>query len=405
MLLCTELCGMSMKDANKVRRAIGKKKLEELEKWEDVFVEGAAKKIGMVEAEALWADLLAAAEYSFNLSHAVCYSMISYWTAYLKRHYTIEFVTAALHHENDNASVVDYLMEAKRLGVPIKLPHVNNSGVHFEIQGGNGESEHIRIGLSNIKYISDTTANRLIAHRPYKSYNHLFETVMTKGSGLSSRCLQGMNAIGAAEFKDNPKRGDERDNFYEYLNIPSFEVKDLAPAVKERFRTLDEYTENEAFLCMGMVREVKVGQGKGWARVDFMDETGSAGAFTDEHTPIEAGKMYVFLISSNRIARYISVGDVVNGSGKGFTGFVVANRLRDVPDGYYKVVSFATRKTKAGRDMANAVFADQDKNMVSAMVFPGKDFMKIFARCREGAIVRPVFRETDDGATYVVDVR
>lgn len=400
MLLCTELCGMSMTDANKVRKAIGKKKYEELVKWEDTFVAGAKEKISDKAAQDLWNDLLAASDYSFNLSHAVSYSTISYWTAYLKRHYTIEFISAILKHEENKDSLFDYLVEAKRMGVRIKLPHVNDSGVEFEIQK-DSNGEFIRFGLSDIKYLSNITATRLVALRPFNNYQELYDKVMQKGSGLSSRALQGMNAVGAACFPDNPKRGDERSNFFEYLSIPAFEVRDLSPRIKDKFRPLDEYTENEAFICMGLVRKVKVG--KGWVRIDVVDETGSAGIFTDENTPIEAGSMYVLLVSNNRVARFITVDDIVSGKGGGFAQFLALDSLKDVPDGMMKVISFKTRTTKAGKKMANVVFSDNSKSLYSALAFPGKDFMKIYSRCKEGAVVNVTFKRTDDGTPFIVD--
>lgn len=401
MLLCTELCGMSMTDANKVRKAIGKKKREELIKWEDAFVGGAAEKIGKAAAQDLWNDLLAASDYSFNLSHAVAYSTISYWTAYLKQHYAIEFMTATLRHESDKDSLLDYLVEARRLGITIKLPNVNQSGVNFEIQG-DGNREYIRIGLKNIKYISDTTARRLIDLRPFNNYNELYESVMQKGSGLSTRVLQGLNAVGAATFTDNPKRGNERDNFFEFLNIPAFNTKDLPPKVKAQLRPLDEYTEDEAFVCMGMVRNIKTG--KGWSRVDVVDETGSAGVFADENTPIEAGKMYVLLVSNNRIARFATVDDIINGAAKSFGDFLMMEEFDDVPDSMMKVVSFQTRRTKAGKRMANAIFADNQKNLYPVLVFPGTDFMKFYAKCKEGAVVDARFKRTQDGASFLAAI-
>lgn len=399
MLLCTELCGMSMGDANKVRKAIGKKKHEELVKWESAFVEGASKKISQSEAQDLWNDLLAASDYSFNLSHAVAYSTVSYWTAYLKRHYSVEFMAATLRNESNKDSIVDYVTEAKRLGIRIKLPHVNESGLNFEIfTDANGD--YIRFGLKNIKFISDISGSRLIQERPFRDYDHLYSVVMTPKNGLTTRVLEGLNAIGAAEFSDNPRRGNEKDNLFEYLNIPAFSTSDLPPKIKNKFRLLDDYAEDEAFFVAAMVRNIKLG--KGWIRIDMVDESGSAGAFTDLQD-IESGKMYIMLISNNSIVKAVPLEALIEKK-TGFTKFIALDTLDDVPDSMHKVVAFTVRTTKAGKKMANVVLSDNKKNLSAVLAFPGKDFIKIYDTCKEGNVVDVQLASTRDGTKYIKNV-
>lgn len=401
MLTMTELAGMSMSDADKVRKIIGKKKdVSEFEAYKSKFIEGASQKIKPAVAEGLWHDFEAHAGYSFNKSHAVAYSMLSYWTAWLKEYYPLEFMTAVLKNEGDKDSRLDYLMETKRMGIRLMLPHVNVSGIDFEIQKDTS-GDYIRFGLSDIKYISGKIGNRLLAARPFMNYAHLYETVMTKGSGLSTRTLQALNAIGGAAFPDNPRTGNERDSFFEYLNLPAFASADLPPRMKAQFRPLDEFAQDETFVSMGMVRGIKTGPG--WARVEIVDESGSAGVFTGEHTAIESGQMYVFLIANNRVSRYISVDDLANDRGGSFQEFLEADEFPDVPPGMMRVVSFNSRMTKAGKRMADAVFSDGEKNLEAAMVFPG-NFMKAYTKCREGAVVDVVLKETQDGAVFVDNV-
>jgi hypothetical protein len=134
--------------------------------------------------------------------------------------------------------------------------------------------------------------------------------------------------------------------------------------------------------------------------VDLVDETGSAGVFTSEHNAIEQGQMYVFLISNNRIARYITIKDLVDDKGGAFQEFLEATEFPDVPPSMVRVVAFNSRTTKAGKKMADAVFCTGDKELQSAMVFP-QMFMKGYSRCREGQVVDIVFGETDNGAVFV----
>src|SRR5690606_16692544 len=142
-----------------------------------------------------------------------------YWTAWLKLYYPIEFMKNVLKNEDENDGILDYLIEAKRLGIRIMLPNVNLSGINFEIQRDE-KGEFIRFGLSNIKNISGKLAHRLDKLRPFNSYQELSDAVTAKGSGLNVRVLQALNSIGGAIFPDNPRRGDERSNYFEYLNIP-----------------------------------------------------------------------------------------------------------------------------------------------------------------------------------------
>lgn len=401
MLTMTELAGMPMTTADKVRKIIGKKRdVSEFEEYKSQFIEGASKNVSEKKAEQLWHDFEAHAGYSFNKSHAVAYSMLSYWTAWLKEYYPLEFMTAVLRNEGDKDSLLDYLIEAKRMGIRVMLPHVNVSGIDFEIQSDD-KGDFIRFGLSNIKYISGKVGDRLLEKRPFNNYNELYETVMTKGSGLSTRVLQALNAIGGAAFGDNPRTGNERENFYEYLNIPAFQTQDLPPKMKAQFRPLDEFSADETFVSMGMVRGIKTGPG--WARIEIVDESGSAGVFTDEHTTIEQGQMYVFLIAANRVARFISVADLVSDKGGDFQEFLEASSFPDVPEGMLRVVAFNSRTTKAGKRMAHAVFCDEHKNMQAALVFP-MQFMKAYARCKDGAVVDVLLGETKDGAVYVDNI-
>lgn len=400
MYLCSDLAGMSMVDANKVRKAIGKKKADELAKWKEPFIEGASLKVPRDLAESLWHDLEAAGDYSFNKSHAVAYSMISYQTAWLKVNYPLEFVAANLKNEKDKDSRMDYLMEAKRMGIKILTPHVNDSEVDISIQSHNGQ-DVLRLGLSDVKYISEKLAHRIVEHRPYRNYTHLKDVVMTKGSGLNTRVLDSMNKIGGALFSDNPLSGNERENFYEYLNIPAFPTKSLPPVVTNQFASFEDYSDKGAAVYMGMTREIK--NGKGWSLVTAVDETGTAGFFTDEHTNVEVGKMYVFLIADNRISRYISVEDLMDGKGGDFRKFLGATHFPDIPDEMLRVVSFKPRLTKAGKRMANAVFSTNNKELVAVNVWPSQ-FMKAFGKCNDGAVVDVKLGQTDDGTVFLENI-
>jgi len=395
MQACTELGGMSMADADKVRKIIGKKKdAKEFDIFKDRFVEGASKFITPNDAKDLWHDFEAHAGYSFNKSHAVAYSTLSYWTAWLKYYYPLEFMYSLLKNEGDKDARTEYLIEAKRMNIPVKLPHINDSDVDFKIEG-----KGIRFGLSAIKYISDNIANKYIAARPFRDYKHLEEFTFTKGSGANTRALAALRAIGAATFTDNPRNDEEvKENLYEYLNLPEFNY-----SIPQHFyafiNDVCDFEEKGSFILMGMVKTIK--RGKGWSRVEILDKTGSVGIFDEEQTTIETGKTYIILCSDNRILSAVPADEIANHS----NGLLKMLNYRQLPykDDEMFVVSFKPRVTKAGKNMASLVLADTSRDLHSVTVFP-TSFAKAYMKIEEGHAYNFSFGKTKDGTIIMEDV-
>lgn len=397
MRLVSDLAGMGMSQANKIRKVTAKKQdVKLLAEYREKFVAGAQEHVGVEMAEFLWNSIEETASYQFNLSHSVAYSLVSYWTAWLKCYYPKEFMVSLLNNEGDKDSITDYMIETKRLGMKILLPHINRSDVGFSIEDGN-----IRMGLMNIKYISDITAAKLIDRAPYESYTELAAWVGTKGNGLNSRCLTGMNAIGAARFDDNPLHGDERSNFYEYLGIPEFDLGSVPGVIRTQLTSLNEYEEKGVFLVRGMVRSVL--RKDGWARIDLLDNTGNVGIFTSEDTPIDSGELYYILVSDNRIALFCKDEEVTENKEDPFVQYLWELDYPDMPDSMYKVVSFFPRKTKKGTDMAYMVVADNQKNLTSVLVFDSQ-FKKASIKCVPGAVIDADLERMRDGGITLRNV-
>lgn len=397
MLAMNKLAGMSMSTADKVRKIIGKKRdAKEFEQYMDEFVDGASSRVERSVAEKLWHDFEEHAGYSFNKSHAVAYGLLTYWTAWLKVNYPTEFMFALLKSEGDPDKLTEYLIEAKRLGIKILLPHVNKSALEFTIEGGD-----IRFGLVDIKGIAEKTGGKLIEYRPFENYEQLKEKVAEKGSGLTSTVLKSLNAIGAAYFDDNPKTGNERDNLYEYLRIPAFQYKEIAPRVLNQFRSLDEYEDKGVFFVMGMAR--KIVRKDHWARVDLLDETGTAGIFTGVDTPMEAGQMYAMMVSNNSIERYVSIDDLSSKSNNTFVKHLYARNYPELTDGCYRTISFRRYTTRAGNQMGYLVVANADKELFSVMAFP-QQFAKAYTKAKEGQDAFMEFRKTDEGDLFIHNV-
>jgi DNA polymerase-3 subunit alpha len=395
MQACVQLGGMSMSEADKVRKIIGKKKdAKEFDVFKDQFVKGASQYLSPNDALDLWHDFEAHAGYSFNKSHAVAYSTLSYWTAWLKYHYPLEFMFALLKNEKDKDGRTEYLIEAKRMGIPVKLPHLNDSEIDFKIEG-----KGIRFGLTGIKYISDKIAERYIAGRPFTSYKQVEEFTFTKGNGVNSRALQAMRCVGALTFPDNPANPQEvKENLYEYLNLPEFNTS-IPQHYYAYINDIEEYEETGSFVLLGMVKSIK--RGTGWSRVEVLDKTGSVGIFDEESPSIETGRTYLILASDNRIVSAIPA-DELKESKSSLVKFLNYKML-PYKEGEHFVVSFKPRVTKAGKKMASLVLADSGREMHSVVVFP-MQFAKAYMKIEEGSVYKFDFGKTKDGTVTMNEV-
>jgi DNA polymerase-3 subunit alpha len=163
MLLSQKLAHFSKGDADVLRKAMGKKQKDVLDKMKDKFIEGC-KKNGHDEriSDKIWKDWEAFAQYAFNKSHSTCYSLIAYHTAYLKANYTAEYMAAVLTHSQSNLENVTYFIEeCRKQGIEVLGPHVNESGVFFEVNR-NGQ---IRFGLGAIKGAGEAAVEAIILER------------------------------------------------------------------------------------------------------------------------------------------------------------------------------------------------------------------------------------------------
>jgi DNA polymerase-3 subunit alpha len=395
MQACVVLGGMTMVEADKVRKIIGKKKdAKEFDIFKDKFVSNAEKHIG-IRAKDLWHDFEAHAGYSFNKSHAVAYSTLSYWTAWLKYHYPIEFMFSLLKSEKDSDTRTEYLIESKRMGLSLKLPHINESDSDFKIEG-----KGIRFGLAAIKWLSEGVAGKIIAGRPFESKEQFKSFAIKKGSGINSRAVEALDLIGALTFEDNPR--DEvkvRDNLYEYLNLP-----ELNTSVPQHYYAyidlVEDFDEQGVFVLLGIAKNIK--RGKGWSRVEVMDSTGVIGIFDEEETKIEPGRTYLILAGANRISEAIPIDELKEHKDNPLIKFLNYKQIPFANDEYF-VLSFTPRVTKAGKRMANMIVADSSREMTAAMVFPTM-FSTGYMKCQPGKVAKINFGETKEGTITLKEV-
>src|SRR5512138_889272 len=168
MRAAVELAGYTPSESDELRKAISKKKKEEIEKHRNKFVTGAVK-LGMEKeiAEAIYSDWEEFARYGFNRSHAADYGVIAVQTAYLKAHYSAEYMAALLSaNAGKTEQVALYVAEARSMGVPVLAPDMNASDWDFAIEDAEADGKpNIRFGLSAIKNVGQAAVELVIAER------------------------------------------------------------------------------------------------------------------------------------------------------------------------------------------------------------------------------------------------
>jgi DNA polymerase III subunit alpha len=313
----------------------------------------------------------------------------------LKLYYPVEYMCALFRNEGDKDARTEVLLEMRRLGINVLLPHLNRSSDKAEIL----EDGRIRLGLTDLKYLSDKVFAHIDQHRPFESYAHFREVQGKKKSGININVVRALDAVGAASFKDNPKTGNERDNLYDWLGIPAFNTTNVSDAAEALVTPLEFYDEQDVLVVQGMVKDIKRGKtawGKGWARIEMIDETGTAGIFHDENTEIKAGQMYLFLVAFNSIMDYVPIDDA-HLSNSVFRKFINKERL-DVGVGQAVIIAVEKRFTRNKQMMATIVIANSERELKRVMVFP-KQFARYAGMMKAGRIVRPKIQQMVDRKT------
>ena len=206
MRAAVELAGYTPSESDELRKAISKKKKEDIEKHRKKFVQGAVK-LGMAKdiAEAIYSDWEEFARYGFTKSHAADYGVIAVQTAYLKSHYPAEYMAALL---SANASITEkvawYVSEARSMGVPVLAPEINASGWDFEIEDIDNKP-NIRFGMGAIKNVGQGAVELILKERElngtFKDLNDFARRVDLRAVG--KRALECLIKVGAMDAFGN----------------------------------------------------------------------------------------------------------------------------------------------------------------------------------------------------------
>jgi len=182
MAIFQTLAGYTLGGADKVRRMMGKKKLQEMAEQKEIFVAGAAKNDMPREAAiGLFEQIESFAKYCFNKAHSSAYAFVAYQTAYLKAHYPVEFMCAMLTSVADKQEKTQqYILQCQAQGIEVLAPDINKSNAQFTPDGSN-----IRFGLASIKNVGEAVIEQIELERKEKPFESFYDFC----SRVDSKCL------------------------------------------------------------------------------------------------------------------------------------------------------------------------------------------------------------------------
>ncbi len=222
MQIVRDLAGYSLGRADLVRRAMGKKKLDVMAKEREIFINGQVDESGNIivpgcvrngidkeSANKIFDEMAEFAKYAFNKSHAACYAVVAYRTAYLKAYYPAEFMAATLNSFLGNLDKIpQYIDECKTLGIEILKPDINKSSSKFTVENIDGGQKigKIRFGLGSIKNVGLVPIDSIIKERnengKFKSFTDFCERIADEA--VNKKCIESLIRAGAfQEFPEN----------------------------------------------------------------------------------------------------------------------------------------------------------------------------------------------------------
>lgn len=280
MQIVRDLAGYSLGRADLVRRAMGKKKLDVMAKEREIFIHGQVDENGNVvvpgcvrngidekSADKIFDEMAEFAKYAFNKSHAACYAVISYQTAYLKAYYPAEFMAATLNSYLGNLDrVPQYIDECKKLGIEILKPDINKSFENFTVEETDDiqKKGKIRFGLGSIKNVGIAPVENIVRNRQengnYKSFTEFCERISEEQ--VNKKCIESLIKAGVfdefeqtratllASFENiiDTIQSSNKKSFngqVSMFDLVSETDKNTIEKQKYVFQQIDEYSEKE----------------------------------------------------------------------------------------------------------------------------------------------------------------
>ncbi len=233
MQIAQVLAGYTLGGADLLRRAMGKKKPEEMAKQREIFMKGATERGVDPQVAGHIFDLMEKfAGYGFNKSHSAAYALVSYQTAWLKAHYPGAFMAAVMSSDMDNTDkVVTFIDEARRMGLAILPPDINASDYRFTVQ----DEKTLRYGLGAIKGVGESAIDAILAARADGPFQDLFDFCRRVDlKRVNRRVLETLIRAGALD-RLGPNRATLMDNLTEALQLAEQAHRDAAVGQDDLF--------------------------------------------------------------------------------------------------------------------------------------------------------------------------
>jgi DNA polymerase-3 subunit alpha len=259
--IATSVAGFTSAEADDLRKAVGKKNMEQMTKQKVKFISGCISHSNLPKdiATKLFNEIEHHASYSFSLNHAVSYAFTSYVTSYLRTHYPAQYMAAALSTVQDNKQRLQlYLNECKRLGISVLPPSVNYSDYDFKLKSNN----EIVYGFSAIKGIGETITNQMISSRSRK-YENIFDFMRSvDNSILNKKILEHFTSAGCFDdLLENSVFDFEDINRGKRLQVLYSESEELGVFLSDHpFNEIDDLIQNKVTHVTKDLYEMTSGQ-------------------------------------------------------------------------------------------------------------------------------------------------
>lgn len=383
MLLSQKLAGFTKGEADVLRKAMGKKQKDVLDKMKPKFVAQAAEK-GHAPAtlEKIWKDWEAFASYAFNKSHSTCYAWIAYQTAYLKAHYPAEYMAAVLtNNMSDIKQVAFFMEECKQMGVQVLGPDVNESILKFSVN----ENGEVRFGLSGIKGVGEKAVESIIEERAKGgNYSSVYDFAKRSNTRtVNKKAYESFVYSGAFD-----SFGHHRAQFF-FMGVND-KLNTIEKLIKfsNDFQNSESSSQSSLFggTIADLIQEPTLPVAPEWTLIDKLRyEKEAIGIFLSGH-PLDNYKLEMKEFCQHSV-RHLSV---VNKVRMGDTNEDVLNEFaviknRELTVGGLVVLS-AQRMTKTGKPFGTIVFEDYNDSCELALF--GDDFVKFKQYMSDGYFLR-----------------
>jgi DNA polymerase-3 subunit alpha len=383
MLLSQKLAGFTKGEADVLRKAMGKKQKDVLDKMKPKFVGKAAEKgHDPVILEKIWKDWEAFASYAFNKSHSTCYAWIAYQTAYLKAHFPSEYMAAVLSNNmSDIKQVAFFMEECKQMGVQVLGPDVNESGIKFSVNQYN----QIRFGLSGIKGVGEKAVESIIEERQANGmYTGVYDFAKRSNTRtVNKKAYESFVYSGAFDGFGNHRA--------QYFFIGQ---NDKLNGIEKLIKYANDFQNNETSsqsslfggTVADLISEPTLPVSPEWSLLDRLKyEKDAIGIFLSGH-PLDNYKLELERFCVHRVKHLSLVNKIRTGdTNEEVLAEFESIKNRELVVGGLVVVA-SQRMTKTGKPFGTIVFEDYEDTCELALF--GDDFIKFKQFLTDGYFLR-----------------